>query len=722
MKFVKNSVGTFFPKRHLILVVTLILTLAMISKSDLPSHCLSASIEGEWTIYLGGNNGDKHITCGHKMPDKNLDHINSDVNSIPVVKQVVVTFERPNFVYSKEKELVGRWTMIYDEGFEFNINEQLFFAFSKYKKVGFFAATNKDNSDTPGYENYCGETFLGWFHDQTNNSNWGCYFGIKSDRSNTISKSSLTHNNSLHNVVQTLKSPSTSTTNNYTNKSENFLDSSSSDNGPINEDMISSIPHMDIYGNTFLEMEADLNLKLFEPDYSFVEKINNDKNSLWTAKVHEDFVGRTYSYMRKILGISNLNNSKGVSSSPLSVFLESEIKSSLNLEESLSSTNKHTSKDKTKLKNQTKVLIKDKIKNKLSDKSKVNNKLKLKSKLKESLKIKSKDTHKVKQFVNYSLPTNTLNTINSMAQISSEGIDSLLNSGTDFNQFSFMSKETQKINPISNHSHSNNHSKSSVSNSQSEHSTTNASSLSDSLRNGAIPTNFDWRNVSGVNYDSPIRKQGECGSCYAIAAISVVESRIRIKTNNNKKPLLSVASAVACSRYNQGCEGGYPYLVGKYGREHGFVNEACQKYNEDDTVCKKECFNSEVYRVSDYGYVGDYYGGCSEEAMMREIFNNGPIVVAINASPELYYYSGGIFTSSVRRTEGKFEKQVRPWEFTNHAVVCIGWGEELVNGEVVKYWILKNSWGKSWGVNGYFKLKKGMASADAQGVFLTPDI
>jgi C1A family cysteine protease len=479
--------------------------------------------------------------------------------------------------------------------------------------------------------------------------------------------------------------------------------------------MISTIPHMDIYGNTFLEMESNLNLKLFEPDYDFVDKINNNKNSLWTAKVHEEFIGRTYSYMRKILGISNINSNKESSASQLSMFLESEIKSSLNLEDKLILKNRNLIKDRSKVKNQTKNYLKDKIKSKLLDKSKSNSKLKTK----ENLKVKNTYKDKIKQFVNYSLPTNTINTLNSMAQISSEGIDSLLNSGADFNQFSFMAKESQKNNPIS---HNTNHESTLNTNSNSQEEQINNSTFSTSSRNGAIPTNFDWRNVSGVNYDSPIRKQGECGSCYAIAAISVVESRIRIKTNNSRKPILSVASAIACSRYNQGCEGGYPYLVGKYGREHGFVNEACQKYNEDDAVCKKECFKSEVYKISDYGYVGDYYGGCSEEAMMREIFNNGPIVVAINASPELYYYSGGIFTSTVRRTEGKYEKKVRPWEFTNHAVVCVGWGEDNVNGEVVKYWILKNSWGKSWGDSGYFKLKKGMASADAQGVFLTPDI
>jgi C1A family cysteine protease len=116
-----------------------------------------------------------------------------------------------------------------------------------------------------------------------------------------------------------------------------------------------------------------------------------------------------------------------------------------------------------------------------------------------------------------------------------------------------------------------------------------------------LPENFDWRNVDGANYDSPIRKQGECGSCYAIAAVSVLEARIRIKSNNRLKPLLSAASIISCSRYNQGCAGGYPYLVGKHGKEFGFVEEGCQPYTESDDKCYNYCFHQKAWKIRDYG-------------------------------------------------------------------------------------------------------------------------
>ena len=116
-----------------------------------------------------------------------------------------------------------------------------------------------------------------------------------------------------------------------------------------------------------------------------------------------------------------------------------------------------------------------------------------------------------------------------------------------------------------------------------------------------LPSTFTWLNVENLNYDSPIKKQGECGSCYAIAAVSVLEARIRIKTNNRIKPILSPASVISCSRTNQGCAGGYPYLVGKFGKEFGFVEESCQPYKEEDKMCKSMCFDEKVYKVKDYG-------------------------------------------------------------------------------------------------------------------------
>ena len=71
------------------------------------------------------------------------------------------------------------------------------------------------------------------------------------------------------------------------------------------------------------------------------------------------------------------------------------------------------------------------------------------------------------------------------------------------------------------------------------------------MSDSEIPRCFDWRNANDkYNYDGPIKKQGECGSCYAVAILSAIEARIKIQSNRKHSPHLSVSSSISCSRYN----------------------------------------------------------------------------------------------------------------------------------------------------------------------------
>lgn len=71
-----------------------------------------------------------------------------------------------------------------------------------------------------------------------------------------------------------------------------------------------------------------------------------------------------------------------------------------------------------------------------------------------------------------------------------------------------------------------------------------------------LPESFDWRNINGTNFVSPIRNQGSCGSCYAFASMALAEARFRVQTNNKQRPVFSTQDIVECSSYSQGCEGG----------------------------------------------------------------------------------------------------------------------------------------------------------------------
>ena len=144
---------------------------------------------------------------------------------------------------------------------------------------------------------------------------------------------------------------------------------------------------------------------------------------------------------------------------------------------------------------------------------------------------------------------------------------------------------------------------------------------------GSLPRLFDWRNVSNVDYVSPVRDQKDCGACYAFSATATMESRIRIMTNNENQVILSPQQIVSCSNYSQGCGGGFPYLVSgnalfrlkrderqvfKYGEDFGLYDDACLPYNATNPpMCRQQCHNPVRYHTTNYGYVG----GCVVSSM-----------------------------------------------------------------------------------------------------------
>lgn len=67
-----------------------------------------------------------------------------------------------------------------------------------------------------------------------------------------------------------------------------------------------------------------------------------------------------------------------------------------------------------------------------------------------------------------------------------------------------------------------------------------------------LPDSFDWRNVNGRNFVSPVRDQGGCGSCYAFASMAMLEARYRIMTNGTEQLVFSPQDIVECSEYAQG--------------------------------------------------------------------------------------------------------------------------------------------------------------------------
>uniref|UniRef100_A0A8C2PE89 Dipeptidyl peptidase 1 n=1 Tax=Capra hircus TaxID=9925 RepID=A0A8C2PE89_CAPHI len=198
-----------------------------------------------------------------------------------------------------------------------------------------------------------------------------------------------------------------------------------------------------------------------------------------------------------------------------------------------------------------------------------------------------------------------------------------------------------------------------------------------------LPKSWDWRNVHGINFVTPVRNQGSCGSCYSFASMGMMEARIRILTNNTQTPILSPQEVVSCSQYAQGCEGGFPYLIaGKYAQDFGLVEEDCFPYTGTDSPCKlKEgCFR---YYSSEYHYVGGFYGGCNEALMKLELVHQGPMAVAFEVYNDFLHYRQGVY---------------------HHTGL--------------DYWIVKNSWGTNWGEDGYFRIRRGTDECAIESIAL----
>ena len=138
---------------------------------------------------------------------------------------------------------------------------------------------------------------------------------------------------------------------------------------------------------------------------------------------------------------------------------------------------------------------------------------------------------------------------------------------------------------------------------------------------------------------------------------------------------------------NWGCNGGYPSNGFYYAYSKGLVEESVVPYRVHDGLCNKN-LHTKRYKIT--GYANIPYG--DEEAIKVAVATYGPVTIAIDASEWGFaYYSHGIYSSY------KCQKNLH-----NHAVLIVGYGSE--NG--IDYWIIKNSWGPSWGLNGYMKLAR----------------
>jgi C1A family cysteine protease len=206
------------------------------------------------------------------------------------------------------------------------------------------------------------------------------------------------------------------------------------------------------------------------------------------------------------------------------------------------------------------------------------------------------------------------------------------------------------------------------------------------------PSTIDWRNKDAV---TSVKDQGQCGSCWAFSSTGAIEGVWAISKGQlidlSEQELVDCATGVSYGSH--GCNGGQMEGGFKFAIEHGQCSLSSYPYTSGATMDAGACKTcSSVAHISSCSDVKP-----NDQISLKGAVAQQPIAVAISADSKIFQsYSSGVITSSSCYTS------------LNHGVLAVGYGTE--NGQ--DYWLVKNSWGSTWGDKGYVKIGRSSSTND----------
>jgi C1A family cysteine protease len=210
----------------------------------------------------------------------------------------------------------------------------------------------------------------------------------------------------------------------------------------------------------------------------------------------------------------------------------------------------------------------------------------------------------------------------------------------------------------------------------------------------AAPASFDWRNVSGNNYVTPIRDQGGCGSCVSFGTTAAVESAFRIQRGNPGLDVnLAEASLFFCIGPATGasCSNGWwmaPALDGY--KNTGVPDEACFVYSGHQQACA-QCADwaSRATKITGWHTIS------AAADIKTWLSTRGPLGSCFTVYNDFFSYKSGVY------------KHVSGAVAGGHCICVVGYDDAS------SCWICKNSWGTAWGDNGFFRIAYGECGIDS---------
>lgn len=204
-----------------------------------------------------------------------------------------------------------------------------------------------------------------------------------------------------------------------------------------------------------------------------------------------------------------------------------------------------------------------------------------------------------------------------------------------------------------------------------------------------LPTDFDWRTKGAV---TEVKNQASCGSCWAFSTTGNVEGQWFLK----KLQLVSLSEQelVDCDKLDQGCNGGLPSNAYEQIEElGGLEQESDYPYEGTDDKCS---FDKQLAKVTISGWVNV---SSDETEMANFLYQHGPLSIGINANAMQFYFGGISHPPKFLCNPNNLD----------HGVLIVGYGVHTSSlfKKKTPFWIVKNSWGASWGEKGYYRVYRG---------------